>query len=113
MQDRLYGWLKKKSSGGAWNKRYFFVDETRGTLGYAKSHKGRGAKPSAVLPIADITRIEAVRGSDIAAFTIVCPPIHLTVAAVNPKERKGGCGSWRCVETYGSSGSARRCPSPT
>ena len=88
MQDRLYGWLKKKSSGGAWNKRYFFVDETRGTLGYAKSHKGRGAKPSAVLPIADITRIEAVRGSDIAAFTIVCPPIHLTVAAVNPKERK-------------------------
>ena len=88
MTDRLYGWLKKKSQGkGRWSRRYFFVDETRGTLGYAKSHTGRGSKPSAVLPIADITKIETVPGEP-NTFVISCPPIHLTVAAVSVKERK-------------------------
>ena len=62
MQPQLFGWLKKRSKGGngSWAKRYFFVDETRGTLGYAKGVRGRGSRPSAVLPIADITRVEAV-----------------------------------------------------
>jgi hypothetical protein len=88
LQERLYGWLKKRSSsGGSWKKRYFFVDETRGTLGYAKSARGRGSKPSAVLPIADITRIEPFAGEP-CAFVIACPPIHLTVCAISVKERK-------------------------
>lgn len=86
LQDRLYGWLKKQASGGSWNKRYFFVDETRGTLGYAKGVRGRGSKPSAVLPIADITHIEKSK-TDPCVFVIKCPPIHLTVAAISVKER--------------------------
>ena len=86
MSDKLYGWLKKRNSRGAWSKRYFYVDEARGTLAYAKSHKGRNSKPSAVLPLADITRIEP--DTLPSAFVISCPPIHLTVQAVSIKERK-------------------------
>ena len=89
MQDRLYGWLRKKhhKAGNHWARRYFFVDERRGTLSYSKAVSGRGAKPSAVLPLADITRLEAL-DEDPCAFVIRCPPIHLTVAAVSTKERK-------------------------
>ena len=52
MQDRLYGWLRKKhhKAGNHWARRYFFVDERRGTLSYSKAVSGRGSKPSAVLP---------------------------------------------------------------
>ena len=87
MTDRLFGWLKKRNSRNGWHKRYFFVDESRGTLAYAKSHKGRGSKPSAVLPLADVTRIETIPHEP-NAFVISCPPIHLTVAAVSVKERR-------------------------
>ena len=86
LSDHLYGWLKKRTSGGSWNKRYFFVDETRGTLGYSKAVKNKSSKPSAVLPIADITRVE--KGDEPCEFKISCPPIHLTVAAASVKQRK-------------------------
>ena len=46
MEPQLYGWLKKRHHTGSWAKRYFFVDETRGTLGYSKGVKGRSSKPS-------------------------------------------------------------------
>ena len=87
LSDALYGFLKKQSRGGSWKRRYFYVDESRGTLAYAKSVKQRGAKPSAVLPIADMTRIEQC-DDEPCAFRIACPPIHLTVMAVSPKECK-------------------------
>ena len=90
LQDRLHGWLRKKHHKGSWAKRYFFVDEQRGTLGYSKTVSGRRAKPSVVLPLADITRIEADDSfaREPNAFVIRCPPIHLTVAAISEKERK-------------------------
>ena len=74
---------------GGWAKRYFYVDETRGTLSYAKSVMSVTKKvtPSAVLPLADVTSIEAL-DNDPCTFVIKCPPIHLTVAAVSPKEAK-------------------------
>jgi hypothetical protein len=74
---------------GGWAKRYFYVDETRGTLSYAKSVMSVTKKvtPSAVLPLADVTSIEAL-DDDPCTFVIKCPPIHLTVAAVSPKEAK-------------------------
>ena len=74
---------------GSWAKRYFYVDETRGTLSYAKSVMSVTKKvtPSAVLPLADVTSIEAL-DNDPCTFVIKCPPIHLTVAAVSPKEAK-------------------------
>jgi len=87
MTDRQFGWLQKKHhKGNGWAKRYFFVDETRGTLSYAK-HPSRKKNPSAVLPIADITKLEPCEDNP-CAFIIRCPPIHLTVAAVSAKERK-------------------------
>ena len=74
---------------GGWAKRYFYVDETRGTLSYAKSVMSVTKKviPSAVLPLADVTSIEAL-DNDPCTFVIKCPPLHLTVAAISPKEAK-------------------------
>ena len=55
----LSGWLHKKhqhkkSVQVQWAKRYFHVDELRGTLSYAKSE---AKKPTVVLPLADVTSV--------------------------------------------------------
>ncbi|KOO25222.1 hypothetical protein Ctob_010995 [Chrysochromulina tobinii] len=74
MTDRQFGWLQKKHHrSGGWAKRYFYVDETRGTLSYAKS-------------VMSVTK--KALDDDPCTFVIKCPPIHLTVAAVSPKEAK-------------------------
>uniref|UniRef100_A0A7S2HQG3 PH domain-containing protein n=1 Tax=Haptolina brevifila TaxID=156173 RepID=A0A7S2HQG3_9EUKA len=86
MQDRLFGWLQKKhraSRGRQWGRRFFFVDESQGTLAYAKGVNGT---VSAVLPLADISHIE-LDPDEPCAMIVHCPPIHLTVAAVSIKER--------------------------
>ena len=104
----LNGWLQKrhqhKSHGARWAKRYFHVDEVRGTLSYAKSEV---KKPTVVLPLADVTSVKPwerqSRGRsgkdrpDSAmpphTFVISCPPVHLTVRAED-----------RSVSQFGSDG---------
>lgn len=87
MQEHLYGWLRKQHrthrSGRQWARRYFWVDETMGTLGYAK---GVGKQASCLLPLADITCVHRV-SDDPCAFSIRCPPLHLTIAAVSAEQQ--------------------------
>jgi len=87
MQEHLYGWLRKQHrthrAGKQWARRYFWVDEHMGTLGYAK---GVGKQASCALPLADITCVDQVP-DDPCAFSIRCPPLHLTVAAVSAEQQ--------------------------
>ena len=60
----LHGWLckrhaKEKSMMNQWARRYFVVDDTRGTLSYMKSEHTK--KASVVLPLVDISSVKEVR----------------------------------------------------
>ena len=87
----LHGWLKKrhvrdKSLQKQWARRYFSVDEQRGTLSYSKSE---GRRANVILPLCDVT---SVRALDIDVygpfcFVISCPPMHLTVQAEDRDQR--------------------------
>ena len=88
----LHGWLHKrhtheKSMGKQWAKRYFAVDEHRGTLAYSKTEFKR---PTVVLPLCDITSVHAL---DMElhgpfCFKISCPPVHLTVRSDSVDDRR-------------------------
>lgn len=87
----LHGWLLKrhtreKSMSKQWAKRYFVVDEHRGTLAYSKSEFKR---PTVVLPLCDITSVKPL---DMElhgpfCFKISCPPVHLTVRSDSVGDR--------------------------
>ena len=89
----MHGWLKKKHTHtkGAirsqWAKRYFNVDENRGTLSYSKSEFKR---PTVVLPLCDINQVKTLEMEIHGPFCFVisCPPVHLTVQADNVDDRK-------------------------
>ena len=54
-----HGWLGKRHQhanrlGGQWAKRYFSVDEARGTFSYAKNEV---ARPKVVLPLCDVAKV--------------------------------------------------------
>jgi len=105
----MRGWLLKRHSRGKsaevlqWAHRFFSVDDVRGTLSYSKAETfsyGKNPavkKPSAILPLADISQVVALEGKDIGAtdgatasslcFLISCPPVHLTVCAKDVKTR--------------------------
>ena len=60
----LNGWLykrhqHKKGVAAQWARRYFHVDEMRGTLSYAKNE---AKKPTVVLPLADVTSVRPAIG---------------------------------------------------
>ena len=69
----LRGWLLKRHSRGKsaevlqWAHRYFSVDDVRGTLSYSKAEifsAGKNPamkKPSAILPLADISQVRDAR----------------------------------------------------
>ena len=69
----LRGWLLKRHSRGKsaevlqWAHRYFSVDDVRGTLSYSKAEifsSGKNPamkKPSAILPLADISQVRDAR----------------------------------------------------
>ena len=83
----MHGWLYKrhtheKRMKAQWAKRYFTVDEHRGTLSYAKSEFKR---PTVVLPLCDITSVKTVEMEVHGPFCFVisCPPVHLTVRSEN------------------------------
>eukprot|EP00965_Chrysotila_dentata_P029021 964617-Pleurochrysis_carterae.AAC.1 len=46
--------MNKEAIYCGWAKRFFNVDESQGTIGYAKAEK---KKQSVVLPLADITAV--------------------------------------------------------
>lgn len=59
----LHGWLLKKHTRDKtvsyqWAKRYFVVDDVRGTISYSK---GVTKKPSVVLPVVDITTVRLLQ----------------------------------------------------
>ena len=88
MEPKLDGFLlKAKSGGGGYNRRYFYVEESRGTLAYAKSKAKMIKQPSAVLPIADISKITRADACSLR-FVVSCPPIHLTLEAASHAERE-------------------------
>jgi len=93
----LFGWLKKRDCKSRnalgmdkdtwnlrWSRRYFWADEKKGTVSYAKSET---KKPSVVLFFADIcsvdeTGVVEIGGSVLGyAFVIACPPVRLTVCS--------------------------------
>ena len=83
----INGWLHKrhtheKKLGSQWAKRYFAVDEHRGTLAYSKSEFKR---PTVVLPLCDITSVKQLELEMHGpfCFMISCPPVHLTVKAAD------------------------------
>lgn len=87
----LHGWLLKKHTRDKtvsyqWAKRYFVVDDVRGTISYSK---GVTKKPSVVLPVVDITTVEesdeASSGS--FGFVVSCPPVLLTLCAEDREDR--------------------------
>ena len=69
----LRGWLLKRHSRGKsaevlqWAHRFFSVDDVRGTLSYSKAETfsyGKNPaikKPSAILPLADISQVRGAR----------------------------------------------------
>ena len=90
----LRSWLHKRHQKDAsvqtlqWAWRFFSVDDVRGTLSYSKSEK---RKPSAILPLADITNVKVLEGGKMGdfqwCFLISCPPVHFTVRAKDFEER--------------------------
>ena len=98
----LHGWLKKrhvrdKSLQKQWARRYFSVDEQRGTLSYSKSE---GRRANVILPLCDVT---SVRALDIDVygpfcFVISCPPLQLTVRAADQVRR------YHCLSPRGRHG---------
>ena len=90
LSDSLYGWLGKRhaSKKDGWGRRYFTVDEARGTLSYSKSNSHK-SKSSAVVPLADVTAVTKLDSEGGACqLKISCPPMHLTVRAANEEEQK-------------------------
>ena len=91
----LAGWMLKKhthekSMRAQWAKRYFAVNELRGTISMSKGPK---KKASAVLPLADIKSVKVCSAADMGVancFQISCPPVHLTLRA----EDRDECRMW-------------------
>ena len=92
----LCGNLKKrhaheKSFAMQWSKRYFFVDDKLGNLQYSKDAKKIMSKPSMVIPLADITAVEALTGGIVGVlpncFTVDCPPTHLVLRADDKEDQ--------------------------
>ena len=92
----LRGWLQKRHARQAttqalqWAGRFFSVDDVRGTLSYSKGEK---KKPSAILPLADVTEVKPLEtggnvGDSPWCFVISCPPVHFTVRAKDSDERE-------------------------
>mmetsp|Transcript_1325 Transcript_1325/g.2846 ORF Transcript_1325/g.2846 Transcript_1325/m.2846 type:complete len:159 (+) Transcript_1325:121-597(+) len=95
-QVPIHGCLLKKhttSHSGIftkqWGKRYVVVNIYRGTLSIGKSRTDPA--PSTILPLCDISVVKELPGdfddwSD-SGFTIHCPPLQLTLRAVNSDDR--------------------------
>lgn len=84
----LFGFLLKQhenSSMFSWGRRYVRVDDKRGVLWYGKS---ANARPSAVLPLCDVSVLEppASGAPDSLSFIVCCPPMRLTLRAADPVE---------------------------
>lgn len=79
----LHGWLKKRhahdrsvvSLSSQWAKRYFVVDDTRGTLSYLKAEYSK--KASVVLPLVDITSVRRA-APHLPAHSPTAPPALAT-----------------------------------
>lgn len=63
----LQGYLLKRHyrNPGTWAKRYFMVNDRRGTLAYSKGEKGKKSNPTVVLPLHAISRVVAVKLLDV------------------------------------------------
>ncbi len=89
LSSALYGWLHKShNTKKSWARRYFWVDESSGTIAYAKTNSWKHkSKPSTIMPLADISAVVRLDGSgfvdDELKFKISCPPLHLTVRALD------------------------------
>jgi len=94
----LHGWVCKRHNknasafGSQWAKRYFVVDDTRGTLSYMKTEYSKQA--SVVLPIVDISSVAEIQGGIVGdlrnCFRVSCPPVHLTLQAEDNED----CMMW-------------------
>jgi len=87
LSSSLHGWLKKRHQRhpGTWAKRYFDVNDSRGTVAYSKGEKGKKTKPSVVLSLQDISAVGLSKEWS-NAFVIYCTPIVLTLAADDKEE---------------------------
>ena len=89
LSSNLQGWLKKRhqKQPTQWARRFFHVNDTRGTVAYSKGEKGKRTKPSVVLSLQDISVVKLVELEDASnAFMISCPPVTLTAAAEDREE---------------------------
>jgi len=70
-----------------WAKRYFTVDDVRGTISYSK---GVTKKATVCLPLVDIATVEEVEEhcSSYSGFLVSCPPVHLTLCAEDKEDRQ-------------------------
>ncbi|KAL3919086.1 MAG: hypothetical protein SGPRY_005760 [Prymnesium sp.] len=87
--DNLSGWMSKRhhKKQYQWARRFFIVNDERGTIGYSKGLKGKRARPSVVLSLQDLKSVQLICLTE-AKWPIVvsCPPISLTFAAENRAE---------------------------
>lgn len=75
----LFGWLMKEHASStvfSWGRRWVCVNDKRGEVWYSK---GKECKPSAVMPLADVTVTKAE--TDDLSFVVSCPPMRLTLRA--------------------------------
>ena len=87
----LQGWLRKRhqKQPSVWARRFFAVNDTRGTVAYSKGEKGGRSKPSVVLSLQDVAVVKLVELDDARhAFVISCPPVTLTAAAEDREEAR-------------------------
>ena len=89
LSANLQGFLKKRhqKQPHQWARRFFFVNDERGTVAYSKGEKGKRLKPSVVLSLQDISTVKLLTLDD-ARFPLLicCPPVSLTIAAEDREE---------------------------
>ncbi|KAL1530094.1 hypothetical protein AB1Y20_001016 [Prymnesium parvum] len=91
MGETPRGWLMKRhqKQPHQWAKRFFVVNDERGTIGYSKGDRGKRLKPSVVLSLQDIKAVKLLRLPDAKnPILINCPPISLIVAADDREEAR-------------------------
>lgn len=60
--DNLSGWMSKRhhKKQYQWARRFFIVNDERGTIGYSKGLKGKRARPSVVLSLQDLKSVQRI-----------------------------------------------------
>ena len=74
LSANLQGFLKKRhqKQPHQWARRFFFVNDERGTVAYSKGEKGKRLKPSIVLSLQDISTVKLLTLDDARFPLLIC-----------------------------------------